>query len=85
MVPVRQLWLLAFLATAIYTTPAAAQATVSGTEDEPREVVAERAAAAEIDPVLRAFLRGARSGAWHEDFALDLLRTPTAMPIFDPS
>ena len=85
MAPLRQIWLLAFLATAIYTAPAAAQATLSGTEDEPHEVVAERAAAAEIDPVVRAFLRRARLGALNEDFGPDLLRTPSAMAILDPS
>ena len=85
MAPLRQIWLLAFLATAIYTAPAAAQATVSGTEDEPREVVGERAAAAEIDPVLRAFPRSARFGALRQDFGLDLLRAPTEMAILDPS
>ncbi len=85
MAPLRQIWLLAFLATAIYTAPAAAQATLSETEDEPRKVLAERAAAAEIDPVLRAFLRRARFGALHEDFGPDLLRTPSAMAIRDPS
>ncbi len=82
MAPLRQIWLLAFLATAIYTAPAAAQATVSGTDDEPREVVGERAAAAEIDPVLHAFPRPARFGALHQDFGLDLLRTSA---ILDPS
>ena len=85
MAPLRQIWLLAFLATAIYTAPAAAQATFSGTEDEPRAVVAERAAAAEIDPVLRAFLQRTRFGALHEDLGPDLLRTPSAMAIPDPS
>ena len=85
MAPLRQIWLLACLATVTYAAPAAAQATLSGTEDEPREVVAERAPAAEIDPVLRGFLERARFGALHEDFALDLIRTPTAMAIVDPS
>ena len=49
------------------------------------KITAERAPAAEIDPVLRAFLERARFGALHEDFALDLIRTPTAMAIVDPS
>ncbi len=87
MAPLRQIWLLAFLATAIYTAPAAAQATVAcgqgGDETEPVAQPAADAASPAVAQEASASYRDLTADELHEmmaarDFVLVNVHIPYA-------
>ncbi len=87
MAPLRQVWLLAFLATAIYTAPAAAQATVAcwqgGDESEPVAQPAADASSPAVAQEASASYRDLTADELHEmmaarDFVLVNVHIPYA-------